>query len=268
MDPIKDAFGKVKEDIFLLKNEFKDLKKELSEIQSSILELFKLIYSINQESDRQIDKQTDKLFNNNLDRQTKNPFFYNYSKEFSNSTQDKKYDTIRHKTPTQDFNKFDNSTGILYFKSLKNKDLINSTGNNGVSTDRQTDTSTDTSTGNKGVSTHNSSHNKSNTSFVLSELDNIKQDLKFKIKSLTNQEMLVLSTVYQREDQGFLVDYAFISDNLNISQSSVRDYIQRIIKKGILLEKEKINNKKIILHIPQEIKKLATLNTLLSLREL
>ena len=61
--------------------------------------------------------------------------------------------------------------------------------------------------------------------------------------------MLVLSSIYQLEDQGYLVDYPLLSSKLSLSQSSIRDYIQRIINKGFSLSKEKVNNKQIILHI-------------------
>ncbi|MEK6890738.1 MAG: hypothetical protein AABX03_01235, partial [Nanoarchaeota archaeon] len=82
------------------------------------------------------------------------------------------------------------------------------------------------------------------------------------------QEMVVLSAIYQFEDEGALIDYAFLASKLTLSESSIRDYIQRIISKGIPLEKEKINNKKILLHIPNDLRRLASLETLLNLRSL
>ncbi|MFA6452722.1 MAG: hypothetical protein WCW57_04595, partial [Candidatus Pacearchaeota archaeon] len=193
------------------------------------------------------------------------------------------------------------STDILPFKALKGQNTQSSIGNRGVSTDRQTIRQTDTSTDFtqekahfRDYSTHfsnqptiaNISQNSQkeplnfprqtnenpskipNPAIVLDQLDAIKKDIRLKIKRLTNQEMLVLSSIYQLEDQGFIVDYPLLSSKLSLSESSIRDYIQRIISKGINLTKEKVNNKKIIVHIPSDFRKLASLDTLIKLREL
>jgi hypothetical protein len=55
---------------------------------------------------------------------------------------------------------------------------------------------------------------------------------------------------------------------LQLSESSIRDYIGKIQKKGLPITKEKLNNKKIMLHIASELTKIASLDTLLKLREL
>ena len=80
--------------------------------------------------------------------------------------------------------------------------------------------------------------------------------------------MIVYSAIYQFEDQGHDVDYTLLSTNLGLSESSIRDYISRIGIKNLPLIKEKENNKKIILKIPQDLRKLATLDTIIKLRDL
>ena len=45
-----------------------------------------------------------------------------------------------------------------------------------------------------------------------------------------------------------------------------RNAIQRLIKKGVPLIKNKENNKKILLSISSELKKIASLNTIIQLR--
>jgi hypothetical protein len=239
MDVIKEAFDKVKQDIILLKQDIKLINYEISEIQNSILNLFKNYSQINQSISS-----------------TEIPTYIS-----SNST-------IRQVNPTENLTSTHSSTHNLEFKDLKNQDLNNSTGNNGVSTDRQTDRQTDTSTGNKGVKPSESSYNIEKTSNLINELDNIKKELKLKIKSLTKQEMLVLSSIYQFEDQGQIIDYNLLSQNLSLTESSIRDYIQRIINKGLPLSKEKINNKRVVLSISKDLRKLASLNTLLTLRNM
>ena len=69
-------------------------------------------------------------------------------------------------------------------------------------------------------------------------------------------------------NQGFLVDYPLLASKLGLSETSVRDYVRKIKKKGIPLIKEKQNNKKIILHLNPEFKKIASLETILKLREI
>jgi len=237
MDNVKEAFQRVKEDINQLNIELKLIKQELDEIQNSILHLF-----------------------SSLDTST------------HTSTDNTESPTLRHINKTEIPITTHTSTDNYQFKDLNKVNINISSGNKGVSTDRQTDQQTDTSTRNKGVNlpkgSYNTLDNLSKTSTILNQLDEIKRDLRLKIKKLTNQEMLVLSTVYQLEDQGHLVDYSLLSNCLNLTQSSIRDYVQRISLKGIPLLKEKINNKRIILHISDEFRKLASLNTLISLREL
>lgn len=150
---------------------------------------------------------------------------------------------------------------------------------------RQTDRQTDTSTHNLRLKTtkSNTISNTTNSeitvdktlqttlnshSSLIFQLDDFKKNLRNKIKRLTNQEMLVYSAIYQFELQGELIDYAFLSSSLNLSESSIRDYIQRISSKGLPLDKEKINNKKILLHIPKDFQKLASLETLMTLRNI
>ena len=103
---------------------------------------------------------------------------------------------------------------------------------------------------------------------ILSNLDALKKELRLKIKRLTNQEMIVFSFIYQLEEEGKEVDYPLLAGKLQLSEASIRDYISKLQKKGIPISKEKINNKKIIIHLSQELKKIASLDTIIKLREL
>ena len=107
----------------------------------------------------------------------------------------------------------------------------------------------------------------SEASEILDSLDNIKKEIRKKFKSITKQEMLVFTTLFIMEEAED-PDYNKLAIKLNLSESSIRDYIQRMINKGIPIEKEKINNKKIILHISPELKKIASLDTIIKLRDI
>jgi len=79
---------------------------------------------------------------------------------------------------------------------------------------------------------------------------------------------LVFSTIYQLEEEAVLIDYKSLSKKLNLTESSIRDYVGRLIKKGIPVEKTKINNKMIRLSISEKLKKIAPLPVIFQLREL
>lgn len=103
---------------------------------------------------------------------------------------------------------------------------------------------------------------------VLDKLNDLKFETTTQFKNLTSQEMLVFITIYTLEEEGNNVDYSLLSDHLKLSESSIRDYVQRMVRKNIPIIKEKVNNKKIILKISPDLKKLASLNTLLELRKI
>jgi DNA-binding MarR family transcriptional regulator len=150
-------------------------------------------------------------------------------------------------------------TDSLSFKPLKGQNMSISTGNGGVPTNRQTNQQTNQQT--------------EKTYFgdaleILNSLDNIRKDIRNKFKRITEQEFLVFSTIYQMAEETGYADYKSLSQKLNLTESSIRDYVGRLIKKGIPIEKIKINNKMIQLSISEKLKKIASLPVIFQLREL
>jgi hypothetical protein len=152
-------------------------------------------------------------------------------------------------------------TDISPFKPLKAQNLAISTGNEGVPTNRQTNQQTDQQTEKRENSMENALK-------VLNSLDSVKREIRLKFKDLTEQEFLVFSTLYQMDDQREICDYKVLSKKLNLSESSVRDYIGKLIKKDIPVEKAKIKNKNVQLSLSSDLKKVASLSTILQLRSL
>ena len=153
----------------------------------------------------------------------------------------------------------DTPTHNTPLKPLNSQNITLSTGNGGVPTDKQTNQQTNQHT--------------ENTYFgdaleILNSLDNIKKDIRNKFKRITDQEFLVFSTLYTLSEELDFVDYRTLSQKLNLTESSIRDYIGRLIKKGIPVEKTKINNKIIQLSISDKLKKIAPLPVIFQLREL
>ena len=223
MDPIRDSFNRVKEDISSLKQEIEFLRQSLSQTREQMRGICEILNKI-------VEKQasTHKLLNQTLST---------YS-----------------------------STLPQEIGGLKSQNLGISTGNEGVPTDRQTNQQTDRQTQNQGEIQKKSSID--SAAKILESLDSIKKEIRLKFKRLTEQEWLIFSTLYQIEEQHGPTDYKTLSERLKLTESSIRDYIGRLIKKGIPVEKTKINNKTVQLFISQNLKKIASLPTIIQLRGL
>ncbi len=181
--------------------------------------------------------------------------------------------TLRHINTTDNATSTHNTTVRQEIEGLNTPNLGISIGNQGASTDRQTDTSTDTSTHNLAKKPPNSiksdiETNIQEASEILDSLDALKKEIRLKFKRITPQEMLVFSTIYQLEEQNIEPNYKGLALKLGLSESSIRDYVQRMINKGIPSKKQKINNKKLVLSISSDLKKIASLSTIIKLREL
>ncbi len=215
MDNIKEAFNKVKEDIF-------DLKSEIEEIKKSVIELCEIVQKIAKEPDSEKEKGIPAHSNNN---QT-HPFNF-----------------PAHNSP-------------LNVQKAEKQPF--STGNEGVPADRQTNQQTDRQTKNA----------IENAAEMLKNLDVIKREIRLNFKKLTEQEWLVFSTIFQLEDEIGYSDYRILSGRLKLTESSIRDYVARLIKKGIPVNKTKLNNKNVRISISPNLKQIATLPTLLTLRDI
>ena len=216
MDPIKEAFQRIKQDIDSLREEIRLISQGLIEVSEQIN---------SKELPPITDRQTDKPTHN----------------------------------PT-------NNSSISPFYGLISSNKLSSTGNRGVPTDRQTNQQTDKDI----IQTH---LNDPISEFrrakdVLNSLDSLKQEIRTKFKGLTPQEMTIFAQIYVLDDQKEEVSYRIIADKTGLSESSIRDYVNKLTKKGIPIDKIKQNNKKITLKIPQDLKNIATLDTIIQLRSL
>jgi hypothetical protein len=78
-----------------------------------------------------------------------------------------------------------------------------------------------------------------------------------RFKDITNQEFMVFLTIYQlEEDLGRGVTYEELSSKLKLSTGCIRSYTSSIIRKQLPLEKRKINNRMVVLTIPQNFREL------------
>ena len=267
MDKIKESFCKVKEDFSYLSNEVNVLRSEISQLRMELINVCEIIANLSEKITEKGEKLT--------------------------PTQQIPIQTIPTHIPTHQ----------QPLNVLKDQNKPFSTGNEGVPTDRQTDQQTDkSSTSNskftplfpmkslynslenteKPVKTLNFTNFNQNSlktplfhenpidhaAKILDSLDGIKKEIRLKFKRLTPQEMLVFSALYNLEEESAPVDYKAIASNLELTESSIRDYIGKLIKKGIPVEKKRINNKTIALSVSSNLKRIASLSTILQLRDL
>ncbi len=281
------------QDTKALLDSFQNQQKILQSKQISIQETDKLI-----QNNLETIKIQQKLIQNELKiSQNQLKIAENALKEHI-SAHKPKTSTLRHITSTP-------STDNLPSQALKQPNLPISTGNEGVPTDRQTNQQTDKyplfSYGKSSKNAKNAyfeqkydetpenllkiasgvysqprqtqpilqeTNQLDKASEFLENLDSLKKEIRRKFKSLTPQEFKVFTAIYQLENMQLTVDYALLSKKLKLSQSSIRDYISRIISKKIPIIKEKINNKQVIVRISADLKKIASLAAILQLREL
>lgn len=202
MDPVKEAFSKVRQDI-------SDLKASIDLIKNELIEI----------------KRT-----------------------FSTPTDKPILSPVASINPT--IQQTDNHNIPQY--SLKNQNTQFSTGNRGVPTDRQTNQPTDQQSPNRLAST-------------VEAVDSLKASLKDTFLSLTKQEREVFLMIYDLEERKFNVDYPLLAQKLNLTESSIRDYVLKMIKKGVPISKNKQKNKKVFLSVAPELKRLASRSSIQSL---
>ncbi len=189
--------------------------------------------------------------------------FYSYIKDLKVPTDRQTNQQIY---PTDTNKPTDRQTVPQEIEGLKSQNITISTGNEGVPTDRQTNQQTDQQSK---PTKENIEENLKKASQILDSLDYLKKEIRQKFKRLTPQEMTVFSFIYQLSElDPQNTTYKQIANNLKLSESSIRDYVLKIIDKGIPLKKLKIDNKKVILSVSNDLKKVATLTTIIQLREL
>ncbi|MEK6926561.1 MAG: helix-turn-helix domain-containing protein [Nanoarchaeota archaeon] len=235
MDQVKEAFQKVKEDISLLKYEIDLLNFSLDEVNKSLFEV----------------RDTLKLLRISV-LKPQSPVKINPTHQPFFSTQSSIIPT--HQQP---------------IRPLKPQNLPLSIGNEGVPTDKQTNQQTNQQTHfsqkESILSLKNPIENAAN---ILDSLDTLKKEIRLKFKRLTEGEILVFSTLYQLDEQEGYADYKSLASKLGLTESSIRDYVGRLISKEIPIEKKKVNNKNIQLTISSNLKKVASLQTILNLKDL
>jgi len=200
-------------------------------------------------------------------------YFFQEIQEIKRTLEELKNPTSNAPNPTQ----FSNTPTLQHsLEAPKPKDLPISTGNGGVPTNKPTNQQTNQhppiSPGKFALNEDKQQPDRiaklQEVSRILDSLDELKKDIRTKFKKLTAQEMIIFSTIYQLEEMNIEPTYGLIAEKLNLSEISVRDYVRKIIKKGVPVDKIKKENNRITLAVSQDLRKIASLSTIIELREL
>jgi len=242
-----------------VEKEIKSIKEELSSIKLTINSLNQVLSKVNfpkpaqSVSSSDIQQTQEKL--NSTD--TKTIGFREPIKQTINLEQEEKQSiqqTIRHISTRNDGVPTDNSTDIQQTdKTIKIP----------IKSSFKISDRSDT--------TFNTKNTQNRKNIDIKNLDSavfeLKQDLLNKFKELSQQEFKVFSAIYSLEESEQILDYALLSAKLNLTESSIRDYIMKLEKKGIPIIKEKLKNRRVSLHIRKELRDIFTLDKLLKIRE-
>jgi chromosome segregation ATPase len=250
---IKEAFSKAKQDIYSLKNDLDLLNQRIIENKNQTTQISDIL----------------KNFNNHLEEISRRQQIIAEIQEkqqeiIENLKNQPKTDIPAH-NPQNQTDTTHSSTHNDSFKPLNTQNIGISKGNEGVPADRQTHQQTDRHIENTPKILENPVDSALE---ILESLDNLKKEIRLKFKRLTDQEWLIFSAIYQLDEQQGYSDYKTLATRLKLTESSIRDYIGRLIKKGIPLEKHKINNKTVQLSVSSNLKKIASLSTIIQLRGL
>jgi len=291
MDPIRLAFQKAKEEINLLKQEIVSIKREISLFNPLFEDIRLQLFSLNKKIDSL--KTPSFLINNpklNPTHLIKNPTHLQHTSSvimshnlknnpikpqkdsfYNISTGNEGVPTDRQTNQQTDRNSsFPQkipliSSSYYNFKDINSHEFFSKGSSQEFPQERL-------------ILNKNLTLNKLDTSKMLSQdkfkealnvldsLDLLKREIKQKFKQLTDQEFLVFSTIYQLEEENLLINYKTLSSKLNLTESSIRDYVGKLLIKNSPVIKEKINNKTIKLSISPEFKKIISLPSLINIR--
>jgi DNA-binding MarR family transcriptional regulator len=240
LEKLRGAFEKIKDEISFLKSELSFLKKDVEILGKDSIEAQKTA-------------NNNELLLNELNQKLS---------ELNESL--KLY--INSNTPTTDFQH--SNTYSSKFEGIKPY-ILSSNGNEGVPTlPQQTNTQSNTYPTDDFM---NKIQQEVKPDLVpempkisIKELvASMKTDLKIKFKALTKQEFHVFSVLFSLEQElNRPLSYKDLAIKANLTESTIRDYIGRLIEKGIPISKERVNNRDILIRVNEDLRNIASLDSL------
>jgi chromosome segregation ATPase len=126
------------------------------------------------------------------------------------------------------------------------------------------------STGNEGViNNHQQStvNNHQQSTTTEKELKSLENDFSKLFKNLTDREFSVFMAIYELEKQFNETNYSQIANRLNLTETTVRGTVNRLISKKLPVSKERLFNGKTSLSLKKDFHDLNLLGKLVRLRQ-
>lgn len=244
---LRDSFVKIKEDMLFLSNEVLFLKEEIQNIKK-ILEEIQNNQKINLSKQSTDNQQIQHISNTN------SPLYAGIKPYFKDSNGNEGVPADSQQTVSRysaQLKRTFNKGG----QHLNNTQILSEIRN-------QINKEYEISESQKNENLNHSINQEKELTQLSKVISNLKNELKDKFKRLSKQEFTIFSALYLLEEQSKEISYKDLAIYLGLTESSIRDYISRLIHKGIPIIKEKINNKTILLRISPELRNIATLDIL------
>lgn len=249
---IKEAFEKIKEDILFLSQELIELKEEIISLNSKIS-----LISLNTTKEQQIQHKSS---TNSSIYQGNKPYFDDYKGNDGVPTDSQQIFGRQNKQLNRTLKNNLEDTNYLNISEKEEKlKILNEVLNIINSLNIPSDNTKNQENFKEKLDTD---PNKEVSNLLNEKINILKQEFKEKFKKLTQQEFMIFSSLYSLEEQTNQVTYKDLAINTGLTESSIRDYISKLIVKGIPILKERINNKLVLLKIAPELKNLTTLEAL------
>ncbi len=167
------------------------------------------------------------------------------------------------KDQKEDISKINSKLETLNSSVTEIKDILKafktaSTGNDGVINNHQQST-----INNHQQSTINSEHPK----ISQKDLKDLEKDFSQLFKNLTDREFSVFMAIFELEKQLIEANYTQIANRLNLTETTVRGTVNRLISKNLPVTKERLFNGKTSLSLKKDFHDLNLLQKLIRLRQ-
>ncbi|OIO40388.1 hypothetical protein CO154_00625 [Candidatus Pacearchaeota archaeon CG_4_9_14_3_um_filter_31_7] len=255
-EAIKYSFEKVKKDISFLNDRIVNLEEKFIELVDSVCNII--------ENQRERDSLIKENLNFIFDKQSfLEKEFLEFKNLFLNNIGDisRKLDNIDKKIGEKNTSTVPNRISRETKEFSQNKPI--SIGNKGVPAIRQQSDNNQTTVQQPKIEKIQSNKENIQEDDISKITDRIKEKYEQSFKKLTQQELNIFYILYDLQTKDIPVDYKLLAEESKLTQSSIRDYVSRLIDKGIPVEKKRLNNQKILLKIKKGFKELITIDSIL-----
>ncbi len=227
-DPIKQAFSKVKEDIYYLNVQIEKIKQEITENFTKFDQILKKLEAL--------DTTLNKL------------------KEDVSMRNDGANQSINHLINQSITNQSSNHSNLdelplnEVISQIKSKDKVNQSFNQSIN-----------------HQSNNQSFNHLINQSQEKSLKGVTEEINKTFSSFSKQELKLFLTIYQLEDEALEVSYKAISTKMQLSEHCIRSHLSSLLRKNAPVIKTRLNNHTNLLSVSKEFRSLNLKQRLINL---